>query len=195
MDRKLKEIQEKENISRRGSLESGVTTTSSSSKTSSSSSGSSSSSDSSTDSDSDSSTDDDGNKKDQTLKQFEIDALYKICIKNLEECVTRFPEHYKSIYRLVYHFSNATGETKSLDNCKQLLLSTYKTTLGSHITGLFTERKNNNFFNVSINIIFVRKNANYLKITLFVCIFRVFGEFLLLKLTVLEIFHHILANV
>uniref|UniRef100_A0A336LS40 CSON002665 protein n=1 Tax=Culicoides sonorensis TaxID=179676 RepID=A0A336LS40_CULSO len=149
IDPKLKQLRKTEQISRRGSQESSNTTTSASSKTSSSSgSGSSSSSDSDSDSDSDSTDDDDASKKDdQPLKQSELDALYKICIKNLEECVTRFPEHYKSIYRLVNHFLNATGETKSLENCRQLLLSTYKTTLGSQITGLFTERKSNNFFN------------------------------------------------
>lgn len=148
VDPKLKQLRKTEQqTSRRGSQESTITTTSTSSKTSSSSgSGSSSSSDSDSDSDSSSSS---AEEKDQPLKQQDLDALYKICIKNLEECVTRFPEHYKSIYRLVNHFLNASGETKSLENCRLLLLSTYKTTLGSQITGLFTERKNNNFFNVS----------------------------------------------
>lgn len=130
-----------ETNTRRSSQESGVTSTTSTNDSSSSSSSSSSGSDSSSDSDSDSSEDD------QIVKSSEIDTLFKSCIRNLEECVTRFPEHYKSTYRLVYHFLHAKGSTKSLSNCHQLLLSTYRTTLGSNITGLFTERKTNNLFN------------------------------------------------
>jgi calcineurin-binding protein cabin-1 len=90
----------------------------------------------------------------QIASQEDIDAIFKMCIKNLEECVTRFPEHYKSVYRLVYHFMNAVGETKSLEKSKQLLTGTYKTALGNFVQGLFSERKNNNFFNVrSISIL------------------------------------------
>ena len=128
--------------SRRGSQESGVTTGTTTTSTSSSDS-------SSTDSDSDSETttsEDDG-KEEVFIDQDQIDAIYKMCIKNLEECVSRFPEHYKAIYRLIFHYLHATGTTNSMDMCKQLLLSSYKTTLGNHIQGLFTERKNNNFFN------------------------------------------------
>lgn len=137
-------IVESEITSRRGSQESVVTTTTTtSSKTSSS---SDSSADSSSDSDSSSSDETDGADKENVfVSQEQINNIYKMCIKNLEECVSRFPEHYKSIYRLVHHFLNI-GD--SLEKCKQLLLSSnYKTTLGNPIGGLFSERKNNNFFN------------------------------------------------
>ncbi|XP_055599576.1 calcineurin-binding protein cabin-1-like [Uranotaenia lowii] len=77
----------------------------------------------------------------------ERDCIFKDCIKNLEECVTRFPEHYKSIYRLSYHYMKAPGSTRSIDEARKLLLSSYKTTLGNYVAGLFTERRNNNFFN------------------------------------------------
>lgn len=170
VDPKLKQLRKTEQpqTSRRGSHESTNTTTSASSKTSSSSgSGSSSSSDSDSDSDSSSSSAS-AEKDDQLLlKQQDLDTLYKICIKNLEECVTRFPEHYKSIYRLVNHFLNASGETKSLENCRLLLLTTYKTTLGSQITGLFTERKNNNFFNVRMQGKCSFINVNFIVIIFF----------------------------
>lgn len=130
--------------SRRGSQESAVTTNATTSSPTSSSSDS--SADSSSDSDSSSSDETDGADKENVFVEQEvIDNIYKLCIKNLEECVSRFPEHYKSIYRLVHHFSNI-GD--SIEKCKQLLLSSnYKTTLGNSIGGLFSERKNNNFFN------------------------------------------------
>lgn len=96
----------------------------------------------STDSESDSSTDDE-----ITKSSTDRDAIFRDCIKNMEECVTRFPEHYKSVYRLAYHYMNAPGATKSLEKCSQLLLGQYKTALGNQIPGLFTERRSNNFFN------------------------------------------------
>ncbi|XP_058820914.1 calcineurin-binding protein cabin-1-like [Topomyia yanbarensis] len=93
-------------------------------------------------SDSDSTTDDEA-----TISIDERDAIFEDCIKNLEECITRFPEHYKSIYRLAYHYMHAPGATNSLDRCRELMLGSYKTTLGNEIAGLFTEKRNNNFFN------------------------------------------------
>ena len=137
-------IAESEATSRRGSQESAITTTTTTSTRTSSSSDS--SADSSSESDSSSSDETDGNDKENVfVGQDVVDNIYKMCIKNLEECVSRFPEHYKSIYRLVHHFLNLGS---SLDKCKQLLLSSnYKTTLGNSIGGLFGERKNNNFFN------------------------------------------------
>lgn len=137
-------IAQSEVSNRRGSQESAITTTTTTSTRTSSSSDS--SADSSSDSDSSSSDETDGADKENVfVSQEVINNIYKMCIKNLEECVSRFPEHYKSIYRLVHHFANA-GD--SMEKCKQLLLSSnYKTTLGNPIGGLFSERKNNNFFN------------------------------------------------
>lgn len=138
----VKKIVEAEGGSRRGSQESAVTTTTTTSATHSSSTSSDSSSDSS---DSDSSSSDESDQENVFVNQEQINAIYKMCIKNLEECVSRFPEHYKSIYRLVYHFLNVNVD---LEKCRQLLLtSNYKTTLGNSINGLFSERKSNNFFN------------------------------------------------
>lgn len=83
------------------------------------------------------------------MTEHDQDFIYKSCIKNLEECLTRFPEHYKSIYRIVNHYLTAPEKYKNLDKTRQLLLGTYTTSLGNKINGLFSERKNNNFFNVS----------------------------------------------
>ncbi|XP_055643034.1 calcineurin-binding protein cabin-1-like isoform X2 [Toxorhynchites rutilus septentrionalis] len=96
----------------------------------------------SSDSETESTTDDEG-----PLSSDDRDLMFKDCIKNLEECITRFPEHYKSVYRLAYHYLNTSGSHKSIERCRELLLGVYKTTLGNQINGLFTERKNNNFFN------------------------------------------------
>lgn len=121
-----------------------TTTTTTSTRTSSS---SDSSADSSSDSDSSSSdeTTDGTDKENVFVSQSTIDEIYKMCIGNLEECVTRFPEHYKSMYRLIHHYATV-GD--SIEKYKQLLLkSDYKSALGNKISGLFSERKNNNFFN------------------------------------------------
>uniref|UniRef100_A0A182J6D1 Uncharacterized protein n=1 Tax=Anopheles atroparvus TaxID=41427 RepID=A0A182J6D1_ANOAO len=137
---------------RRGSQESAITTTTTTTTTttstsSSSSDSSDSDSDTSSDSDSDSTSTDDETVNQQPITAAERDTIFKQCIKNLEECITRFPEHYKSMYRLIHHFMHAPGMTKSFDNARQLLLGNYRTTLGNQIPGLFTERKSTNFFN------------------------------------------------
>lgn len=62
--------------------------------------------------------------------------------------MTRFPEHYKSTYRLIYHFMYSTSKDQcDYEKCEQLLLGQYRTTLGNVVNGLFYERKNNNLFN------------------------------------------------
>lgn len=139
---------------RRGSQESAATTATTtttatgSDSTSSTSSASDSSSNDSSSSDSDSDSSDDGpDKATKPLKEHDLESIFKTCIRNLEECVTRFPEHYKSIYRLVNIYLNAPDAIKDLRKCKQLLLSTYTTGLNNPVQGLFADRKNNNFFN------------------------------------------------
>ncbi|XP_035900937.1 uncharacterized protein LOC118507065 [Anopheles stephensi] len=138
---------------RRGSQESAITstttttTTTTSNSSSTSSDSSDSDSDTSSDSDSDSTSTDDELINQQPIDPTQRDTIFKLCIKNLEECITRFPEHYKSMYRLVHHFMHAPGSTKSFASARQLLLGTYRTTLGNQIPGLFTERKTTNFFN------------------------------------------------
>ncbi|XP_037928084.1 calcineurin-binding protein cabin-1-like [Teleopsis dalmanni] len=79
--------------------------------------------------------------------EVEIEFLYKVVVQNLEECITRFPEHYKSIYRLVYHYMNGPEKLRNLTFCEQLLLGQYRTTLGNLVNGLFYDRKTNNLFN------------------------------------------------
>ncbi|XP_052866977.1 calcineurin-binding protein cabin-1-like [Anopheles cruzii] len=149
----IKQLVDAQPALRRGSQESAITstttttTTTTTSTSSSSSDSSDSDSDSSSDSDSDSSSTDDETINQQLINSTERDTIFKLCIKNLEECITRFPEHYKSMYRLVHHYMHAPGATKSFEKARQLLLGNYRTALGNQIPGLFTERKATNFFN------------------------------------------------
>lgn len=125
------------------------TTTATGTTSSGSSSGSESSSSDSDSSGSDSETTEENDKRDENapLTDQELEHLYKICVRNLEECMTRFPEHFKSIYRLVNYYLHSFDKEKDLEKCRQLLLGTYKTNLNAEIQGLFADRKNNNFFN------------------------------------------------
>ncbi|XP_075169816.1 calcineurin-binding protein cabin-1-like [Haematobia irritans] len=90
---------------------------------------------------------DEGAKNNTTYSFDEMKAIYKMVIKNIEECVTRFPEHYKSLYRLVHHYMNSPPGLKNMEACEQLLMGQYKTSLGNVVNGLFYERKTNNLFN------------------------------------------------
>lgn len=139
--------------SRRESQESTATNSSSTATGTTSSASSSTSSDSSSSdsdsSDSESSSTDDGKKRDKNApySEHELEAIYRSCVRNLEECVTRFPEHYKSVYRLVHHYLHAPEKLRDLEKCRQLLLGQYTTNLDNQINGLFSDRKNNNIFN------------------------------------------------
>ena len=77
----------------------------------------------------------------------ELKTIYRMVVQNIEECATRFPEHYKSIYRLVYHYMNSPKEYCDISQSEKLLLGQYKTSLGNLVNGLFYDRKTNNLFN------------------------------------------------
>ncbi|XP_072399616.1 uncharacterized protein [Diabrotica undecimpunctata] len=120
-----------------------------------SSSGSSSSSSSSDSSDSDSDDDDDDSSSSSSssssddnsefMSQNEISHLIDRCVNGLEICITRLTQNYKALYRLAhlyFHYKLKKDITKS----KQLLLSEYKCKDGTVVSGLFNDRKPNNFF-------------------------------------------------
>ncbi|CAH2054058.1 unnamed protein product, partial [Iphiclides podalirius] len=122
----------------------------SSSSSSSSSSSESSSSESSSDSSSDSSRDSDSSSKssDDTkqLTDNEIMKIVSACLDALEDCASRFPPHYKAIYRLAhYHFYYKKG--KDIERCRDLMLSNFTLRCGQKLGGMFSERKHSNFFN------------------------------------------------
>lgn len=122
----------------------------SSSSTSSSSSSDSSSSESSSDSTSDSSSDSTNSSKSandsKPLTDEEIMKIVSACLDALEDCASRFPPHYKAIYRLAhYHFYYKKG--KDIERCRDLMLSNFTSRAGQKLGGLFSERKPSNFFN------------------------------------------------
>ncbi|CAG5056869.1 unnamed protein product [Parnassius apollo] len=121
-----------------------------SSSSSSSSSSDSSSSETSSDSSSDSSRDSDSSSKSSNdTKQLTDEEIMKIvsaCLDALEDCASRFPPHYKAIYRLAhYHFYYKKG--KDIERCRDLMLSNFTLRCGQKLSGLFSERKHSNFFN------------------------------------------------
>lgn len=136
---------------RRTSQESTTTNTVTSKDGSSSESSSDSSSDDSTsDSSSDSSNSNSNSDKTDAEKtemcSEEIDYIISICLDNLEDCVSRFPQHYKALYRLAhYHFYYK--KDKNVERCKDLMLGAFLGRNNSKMQGLFSERKNSNFFN------------------------------------------------
>ncbi|XP_059051766.1 calcineurin-binding protein cabin-1-like [Achroia grisella] len=122
----------------------------SSSTTSTTSSSDSSSSSSSTDSSSDSSRDSDTSTKSsgdsKPLTDDEIMTIVGACLDALEDCASRFPPHYKAIYRLAhYHFYYKKG--RDIERCRDLMLSSFTSRSGQKLGGLFSERKSANFFN------------------------------------------------
>ncbi|XP_059485073.1 calcineurin-binding protein cabin-1-like [Neocloeon triangulifer] len=69
--------------------------------------------------------------------------LVDLCLAALEDCAIRFPEHYKSLYRLAqYHFKSKLR--KDVNKCKNFLLGPHPNT---KLHGLFQDRKPSNFFN------------------------------------------------
>lgn len=82
--------------------------------------GSSSSSDSSESSDSSSSSE----SSSQSMSKDEITEIVKLCLSGLEDCVLRFPQHYKSIYRLASHYFTSKTD-QNIELCKKLLFGSY----------------------------------------------------------------------
>jgi hypothetical protein len=82
-------------------------------------------------------------------------GLVRRCLVALEECVLRFPQHYKSLYRLT-HFYFHSKFHRNISKCQDLLLGTYKClpmvgrSANASFQGLFADRKSSNFFNVSL---------------------------------------------
>ncbi|KAF3422681.1 hypothetical protein E2986_06783 [Frieseomelitta varia] len=156
-------------LSRRGSQESTTTTqttttTTETNNSSSSSSDESSSSDDSSDSDSSSDTDSDSGEsesekkkedsdfvqKEENMTEEQVATLIAYCLAGLEQCILRFPEHYKSFYRLSHFFFN-NKTAKDIIKCRNILLDSYNCQFyrGENFQGLFADRKSTNFFNHS----------------------------------------------
>ncbi|ESO97504.1 hypothetical protein LOTGIDRAFT_152594 [Lottia gigantea] len=73
--------------------------------------------------------------------------LISSCMKTLNMCLSRFPNHYKSVYRLAYAYTYSKNH-KNLQFARDLLLGTNHWQKTDHMSspGLFHERKTANFF-------------------------------------------------
>ncbi|GBP11673.1 Calcineurin-binding protein cabin-1 [Eumeta japonica] len=82
----------------------------------------------------------------QPLSDDKVMEIIAACLDALEDCASRFPQHYKALYRLAhYHFYYKKG--KDIERCRDLMLSTFTSRSNQKLGGLFVERKQNNFFN------------------------------------------------
>ncbi|XP_076347198.1 calcineurin-binding protein cabin-1-like isoform X4 [Tachypleus tridentatus] len=71
------------------------------------------------------------------------------CVNSLGDCLQRFSQHYKSLYRLA-HFYYTSSKYKNIQWSQDVLLGTstpWQTLPHMPSPGLFAERKNTNFFN------------------------------------------------
>ena len=84
---------------------------------------------SSSDSESDSETSSNTQDPNALCKESQLENMVQLLVHELEECITHFPEHYKSIYCLVHHCMHVAEKFRDLHRCKQLMLSQYKTSL------------------------------------------------------------------
>ncbi|CAG7725832.1 unnamed protein product [Allacma fusca] len=70
--------------------------------------------------------------------------LISQCLSALEECIVRFPQHHKSYFRISYIYAILTKNNWKIS--KDYLLGSASTDK-KRISGLFADRKTNNFFN------------------------------------------------
>jgi hypothetical protein len=82
------------------------------------------------------------------FKNVKCGRIISQCLKAMEECISRFPAHHKAYYRISYIYSTF---------CKSHLKISKEWLLGTgldrkKISGLFGDRKQSNFFNVSFNM-------------------------------------------
>ncbi|XP_046971827.1 calcineurin-binding protein cabin-1-like [Vanessa cardui] len=122
------------------------TSSSSSSSSSSDSNSSESSSSSSSSSSGESDTSSKSSEDSKPLTDEEIMKIVSSSLDALEDCASRYTPHYKALYRLAhYHFYYKKG--RDIERCRDLMLSTFISRSGHKMNGLFSERRNTNFFN------------------------------------------------
>ncbi|GFT23499.1 calcineurin-binding protein cabin-1, partial [Nephila pilipes] len=81
------------------------------------------------------------------FSQQEIAELIPICLDAMRECLQRFIQHYKSLYRMAHYYCHSK-KNKNLQWAREILLAaTPSTKKYPSMPGLFADRKNTNFFN------------------------------------------------
>ncbi|XP_054714787.1 LOW QUALITY PROTEIN: calcineurin-binding protein cabin-1-like [Uloborus diversus] len=79
--------------------------------------------------------------------QAEIMKLIPMCLDSMRECLQRFIQHYKSLYRMAHYYCHST-KNKNLQWAREILLAATPITKNyPSMPGLFADRKNTNFFN------------------------------------------------
>lgn len=75
--------------------------------------------------------------------------LVQICVEAMKQCLHRFPQHYKSLFRLAFYYSHSK-KSRNLNYSRDYLIGPslpWQQTSHMPCQGLFSERKNTNFFN------------------------------------------------
>ncbi|GFW50405.1 calcineurin-binding protein cabin-1 [Trichonephila clavipes] len=81
------------------------------------------------------------------LSQQEIAELIPMCLDAMRECLQRFIQHYKSLYRMAHYYCHSK-RNKNLQWAREILLAATPSTKNyPSMPGLFADRKNTNFFN------------------------------------------------
>ena len=73
--------------------------------------------------------------------------LVCLCLTAMEECISRFPQHHKSYFRIAYTYSTMAQDKWKV--AKEYLMGNPAADK-KKICGLFADRKTSNFFNVRI---------------------------------------------
>lgn len=75
-------------------------------------------------------------------------TITSMCLNGLRRVLTRFPEHYKAMYRLSYHYyrSNDARTARDLLILPNVMGPIEQQVVPTAISGLFSDRKPNNFF-------------------------------------------------
>lgn len=71
--------------------------------------------------------------------------LLKMCVHAMKECVSRFPQHFKSVYYLARFYCHSKRSC-NLQLAREYLLESGSGAADPETPGLFAERKNTNFF-------------------------------------------------
>lgn len=73
--------------------------------------------------------------------------IISMCLKGLNRVLTRFPEHYKALYRLAFYYCGSNGAQTARELLlKPNILKPIEPQGASTISGLFSDRKPNNLF-------------------------------------------------